>query len=91
MRNADLIENFLNGHDEGSGSNLRIDGNKLVNYETVIAQRVSGGVVINTTYYSQTTARHQSKLKREAHNPIFVDGIRRGAFDLSYAAFATAN
>lgn len=40
MKNIDLIRKFAQGAMYGTGSNLYIAGNDLVNYKTIIASRV---------------------------------------------------
>jgi hypothetical protein len=65
MKTKDLIRDFLNGRDEGSASSkrLRIKGNKLINYSTVIALRKDGNVYLNTDKYSSTTSKHQNRVR----------------------------
>lgn len=66
MRNSDLILNFLAGATTGKGSNLYIDGNKLINYSTCIAFRKdSRTIVLNGQRYSQTTSIHQNRIRRD--------------------------
>lgn len=66
MRNERVVRNFIYGAGSGRGSNLYIEGDVLINYTTPIAMRFSDTIVINTDYYSQTTAVHQNRLKRIA-------------------------
>lgn len=53
--------------EEGSASNKRLrieESDKLINYSTVIAYRISPGeILINDDYYSRTTSKHQNRLK----------------------------
>ena len=67
MKNIDLIRKFAQGAVHGSGSNLYIDGSDLVNYRTVIASRVPGGVKLNARRYSATTSRVQNMIRRECN------------------------
>ena len=46
---------------------LRIEGNKLYNYNTVIAYWFNG------TKYSSTTSKHQNRLKRQNVKKLVVD------------------
>lgn len=66
MKNACLIEMFLNGaepiNDKGryfKGSNLAISGDELINYSTCICCRLNGKIVLNNQSYSKTTRVHQ--------------------------------
>lgn len=70
MRNADLVNNFINGACEGKGSNLKIEGNQLINYTTCIAYRIGNTVYLNNTKYSSTTSVHQNRIRREAYNVV---------------------
>lgn len=66
MRNNELVKAFLNGATEGKGSNLRIEGRKLINYSTVIAYKIkTKGILLNGQNYSPTTSRHQNQIRRE--------------------------
>ena len=68
MRNAEVVKSFINGWGSGKGSNLYIDGDKLINYRTVIAERRRGKILINKRHYSKTTSTHQNRLKRFSNN-----------------------
>lgn len=78
MKNANLVEEFVLGSTEGSGSHLHIEGDDLVNYTTVIARRYQKAIVVNTYYYSQTTNRNIRYVKKSARandiEIIEVDG-----------------
>lgn len=63
MKNLDVIEAFRDGAREGKTLNLYIDGDNLVNYATVIAKRVDGGVILNTQKYSRTTSKIQNMIR----------------------------
>jgi len=72
MTNQDLCEAFVRGETSGVCGNLFIDGNKLYSYgkHYVLCERVKldkGGIffVINDTYYSATTRKHQAYIRRE--------------------------
>lgn len=74
MRKIDeLINDYLKGEDSGKASNgrLRIDGDKLYHYDTVIAYRRVFNLnfyyyelILNGEYYSATTAKVQNKLRQ---------------------------
>jgi hypothetical protein len=68
MKNIDLINAFVSGATKGKASNLRIEGNRLMNYDTCLAERwdkLGGqeyGFVVNATKYSTSTTTIQNKL-----------------------------
>ena len=67
MRNKDVVSDFINGYDGSVGSNLYINGNTLVNYQTIIAIRIPEGIILNKDFYSNTTSVHQNQLRREGN------------------------
>ena len=67
MKNVDLIRKFGNGATSGKCGNLKIDGNNLINYSTVIAQRVTNGIKLNVRKYSRTTSKIQSTIRSECN------------------------
>ena len=65
MRNDEVIKRFIMGKSaHSSNKNLRTDGEKLINYSTVIAQKEGRTIVVSSTKYSSTTSRIQNQLKR---------------------------
>lgn len=63
MKNVDVIKNFVNGSTKGKTANLYIEGDKLFNYNTCIAQRVdNNNMIVNMTKYSTSTSTIQNKL-----------------------------
>lgn len=63
MKNVDVIENFINGRTNGKTKNLRIEGDKLFNYDTCLAERVNNkNMIVNLTKYSSSTSTIQNKL-----------------------------
>jgi hypothetical protein len=68
MKNIDVIKTFANGGAKAKTKNLRIEGDRLMNYDTCIAERwakLGGeeyGFVVNVTKYSQSTTTIQNKL-----------------------------
>lgn len=63
MKNADVIKKFVNGETKGKTTNLRIEDDKLINYNTVLAVRNDDDTfVVNVTKYSQSTTTIQNKL-----------------------------
>jgi hypothetical protein len=65
MRNDEVITKFIMGESaHSSNKNLRTDGEKLINYNTVIAQKIGRTIVVSSTKYSSTTSKIQNQLKR---------------------------
>jgi hypothetical protein len=84
MTTQNVINLFVSGATKGKASSISIEGDKLFNYSTVIAQRVNGEIVLNATRYSMTTTKHQNVLKRELpQNVQKVNDVPRGAQDLT--------
>lgn len=77
MRNRDLIFEFLTGGRFGTGSNLCIRGNKLINYQTPIAIWHGGVLYLNVKKYSPTTTRNQNLIKNWAE----VLGVRYETYE----------
>jgi DNA transposition AAA+ family ATPase len=77
----EVIEAFARGATLGAASKckyypqgrLRIEGDKLYNYDTVIAYWFNGIMLINGTKYSKTTSVHQNRLKRQNVKKLIVD------------------
>ena len=67
-KNIDVLKSFVNNGTLKKAGNLRIEGDKLFNYDTCIAERwakIGGkefGFVVNVTKYSQSTTTIQNKL-----------------------------
>ena len=76
-KNVDVLKAFVNGESKPKTKNLRIEGDKLFNYNTCIAERwakIGGqeyGFVVNVTKYSQSTTTIQNQLVRMLeHDPM---------------------
>lgn len=82
MTNEKLMKEFLNGATKGKAGNLKIEGSRLIQYDTTIAQFINGQVVINITKYSQTTTVLQNKLKSWMPETVMLDGVKLGSWDL---------
>ncbi|MBO8161115.1 MAG: hypothetical protein H0Z24_05715 [Thermosipho sp. (in: Bacteria)] len=65
MTTYDLVKEFVYGgtHGSASGNRLRIEGDKLINYSTVIAYRYKRNIILNNTKYSPTTSKHQNRVR----------------------------
>jgi len=61
LANAEVVERFVL-HQEGKGKHLRSDGETLWSYRTPIARWTPIGLVCDVSWYSMTTATHQSIL-----------------------------
>lgn len=62
IKTREAIEDFVNTKSCRAASNLFSKDNKLFNWTTVIAQWFGDILVINNTWYSRTTTKHQNKL-----------------------------
>jgi hypothetical protein len=67
MKNADVIEAFVKNGEPCKTANLRYDGERLINYNTTLAERDSANdrIFLNMTKYSRTTSTIQNRLQRE--------------------------
>ena len=84
--NLSVIKAFVN-NETASTTNLSTTGDKLVSYQTTIAQRdQEGNIVVNITKYSPTTSKMQTYLKRELEKCGIsfqtVSNIRIGGRDI---------
>lgn len=80
MTNQNIIKDFMNGAISGhtptrdiqngyytfKGSTLSIEGDKLINYNTIIAVREGNTIKLNTNKYSTTTSKIQNQIRRQA-------------------------
>lgn len=61
-----IVEDFLGGATEGrsgAGGNLIIKGDRLVHYQTTIAERYGEKIILNYTRYSLVTGKIQKTIK----------------------------
>lgn len=66
MRNIEVIDQFLNKSSGNSDSgNLISTGDRLINYNTCIAEWNRNCIMINITKYSSSTSRIQNMLLAE--------------------------
>ena len=76
MKNNDVIKMFVSGSEKGKTKNLRIEGNRLMNYDTCLAERevlsTHTEYVLNMTKYSQSTTTIQNAMQREFYDVIDV-------------------
>lgn len=73
MKNVDVLVAFINGESGARTRTLYIDGNKLFNYNTCIAERTleddGDSFVVNVSKYSNATTTIQNALLRMIPNP----------------------
>ena len=81
MRIEELVRQFSYGATHGSAGgcaygmrNLRIEGDKLFNYYTIIALRTEDGVILNNHKYSSSTSRIQNYISYYCNVIKEVDG-----------------
>jgi len=74
MENNRVIEDFLN-HKNSKSSNLISIDDKLISYDTCIAQFYNGYLLINTDKYSVTTSKQQNCLKKLISDLSFITPI----------------
>lgn len=67
MTNKQVINAFFDGHN-GYAGNLMSFNDKLMSYNTCIAQRDGVNLYINQTKYSVTTSKHKGMVERCANN-----------------------
>ena len=63
MTNKEFIKYWNNGATGGRSGHLRIEGENLINYDTIIATKVEGGISLNSRYYSNTTSKIQNLIR----------------------------
>ncbi len=83
--NQDIINAFVMGKSDVSNRNLRtnFNGTKLINYSTVIAQRINEKWYVNVTKYSPTTSKIQGYVRYTLGTYTEVSGVPMGTFDLT--------
>lgn len=60
MKNIDLIKSFIQGSRTGNTNTLKIIGDRLYTYNTILIERDGEqNFIYNQTKYSATTSRHQ--------------------------------
>lgn len=77
-----LIDEFISGKTEGSNvsGKLKISGDKLIHYETVILERYNDSFILNYSRYSMTTGVLQNKIrdKIKDYNYFTLTKVPRG-------------
>jgi hypothetical protein len=80
MTQVELVKAWLEGTNEGKVGSVSVDGDRLVHYSTVIAERHGEKVILNYTRYSLASGKVQ-KMVTDAvprEDIIFVSGIDAG-------------
>lgn len=83
MKNLNVIENFIKGNTKGKTANLYIVGNKLLNYNTVIAIRKDSKIILNSTKYSQTTSRIQNMIRNYCPSMLLVEMEEKQLYNIA--------
>ena len=66
MKTKEVIDNFLNKRFDYKASSLYSKEDKIINYNTILAQWFGDTLLINITKYSTTTSKHQNRLVESA-------------------------
>ena len=75
MTQEQIVKRFISGSTDGvcSGAgNLKIQGDKLIHYFTLIAERHGDKFIVNITRYSIVTGRIQKILRENIPEDLFV-------------------
>jgi len=73
MKNIEVIQNFINGETKSKTANLKIEGNNLVNYSTIIARRINNKIYLNATKYSKTTSVIQNMIRKSTPSMLLIE------------------
>ena len=99
MNNLEVVKKFLNGEQGatakrtlatgGTGRTLYTQGNKLINYNTVIAtlngtEEQTKEVEVDATYYSNTTSKIQTSIIKQ------VNAMRRTGHQMAVCILGDA-
>lgn len=80
MTQVELVKSWLEGANDGQVGSVSVDGDHLIHYSTVIAERHGGKVILNYTRYSLASGKVQ-KMVTDAvprEDIIFVSGVEAG-------------
>lgn len=78
MTNLEVVKNFIMGENKGKAGTLRIEGDDLVHYNTVIAKRDRVGrdvkkVHLNNTKYTASTSKVQTMIRKETPSVLLTE------------------
>lgn len=80
MKNQNVAFDFARGA-FASGSNFYTNGVSVWSYNTEIARKINGVILLNDFYYSATTRKHQTYIERACQDVIHVNNL----YDISEA------
>lgn len=89
MKTNEVVEAYVRGEEKGkaSGGRLYIEGTKLFNSGTCLAERAYGVWYVNMTKYSRTTTTHQNRVLRglaeRGANTVVLEHVPMGTGTLS--------
>lgn len=88
MKTSEVIDKFIDKNFGYKASNLYSKDNKIINYDTVLAEWFDNTLLINVTKYSVTSSKHQNRLVVDADEKNIkyytVSDIPMGTNDLKY-------
>lgn len=65
MKQTELVKAFVNGATQGEAKSLHLVGDQLIHYNTPIAERHGGKIILNYTRHSLATG----KVQKTHHGP----------------------
>ena len=90
MTQVELVKAWLEGANEGKVGSVSVDGDCLIHYSTVIAERHGKRVILNYTRYSLASGKVQKMVTDlvPREDILFVSGVEAG-FRGSLTSFLT--
>lgn len=77
LTSPQLIILFLQGDTSGATNggfgNLKIIGDQLIHYDTVIAERYNGNILLNVSRYSPQTSKIQTTLRESIPHKKLIE------------------
>lgn len=73
---SQIVDEFIDGSTSavcGGAGNLKVQGNQLIHYSTVIAERYEDKFILNHTRYSLVTGRIQKMLREKIAPDKIID------------------
>lgn len=85
VKNEMVVRNFVGGYEavQSHTQNLYMEGNKLINYYTVIAINAGNKIYLNKNKYSVTTSKIQNMIRRETPTNMLVELTEKELKELS--------
>ena len=77
MKQTELVKAFVNGATQGEAKSLHLVGDQLIHYNTPIAERHGGKIILNYTRHSLATGKVQKMITDPVPSEllIFVKGV----------------